>query len=290
MSPAHTEETHARQHGSLLAAQEKRLLVWIAERLPRWVSSDHLSLLGLSAMLGAGVAFWAAGSNSWLLLGVVVALAVNWFGDSLDGTVARVRDQQRPRYGFYVDHVLDLAGALFLLGGMALSAYMSPVAGLSLLVAYMMVSAESYLATHARGVFKLSFLRIGPTELRLLLAAGVLRLMVDPTVSLFGRELLLLDVGGVVAAAGLGVTFVVSAARNTAALYRQEPLPAGRGAEPQGAPERRRQRTVSVEILPRVTRPNLGQPRLGVSPRNGTWSRSSHESLTGSERSERARW
>jgi len=217
---------------------------------------------------------------------VVVALAVNWFGDSLDGTVARVRDQQRPRYGFYVDHVLDLAGALFLFGGMALSAYMSPLVGLSLLVAYMMVSAESYLATHARGVFKLSFLRVGPTELRLLLAVGALALMVSPTVSFFGREFLLLDVGGVVTAAGLGMAFVVSAARNTAALYRQEPLPAGRGAEPQSMPERRRQRTVSVEMLPRVTRPNLGQPQLGVSPRNGSWSRGSHETHNGSERAQ----
>jgi len=159
------------------------------------------------------------------LLGVVAALATNWFGDSLDGTVARVRNQQRPRYGFYVDHVLDVAGALFLFGGMAASAYMSPVVGLGLLVAYMMVSAESYLATHARKVFKMSFLRIGPTELRLLMAAGALRLMVDPMVSLFGREFLLLDVGGIGATIGLGVAFVVSAVRNTVALYHEEPLP-----------------------------------------------------------------
>lgn len=245
---------HQREHGSLLAAHEKRLLVWIAERLPRRVSSDHLSLLGLLAMLGAGLAFWAAGFNSWWMAAVVVALAVNWFGDSLDGTVARVRNQQRPRYGFYVDHVLDMVGALFLFGGMALSSFMSPVVGLALLVAYMMVSAESYLATHTRSVFKLSFMRVGPTELRLLLAVGVARLAFDPTVSLFGREFLLLDVGGVVATAGLGFAFLASAARNTAALYREEPLPTGNnkrdahaqrphaapGAEPGGKKARRR--------------------------------------------------
>lgn len=225
MTPTTREKPHEREHGSLLAAAEKRLLVWIAARLPRQVSSDHLSLLGLSSMLAAGLAFWGASWNSWLLLGVVAALATNWFGDSLDGTVARVRNQQRPRYGFYVDHVLDVAGALFLFGGMAASAYMSPVVGLGLLVAYMMVSAESYLATHARKVFKMSFLRIGPTELRLLMAAGALRLMVDPTVSLFGREFLLLDVGGIGATIGLGVAFVVSAVRNTVALYHEEPLP-----------------------------------------------------------------
>ncbi len=274
MTPTTAERPHEREHGSLLAAAEKRLLVWIAERLPSQVSSDHLSLLGISSMLVAGLAFWAASWNSWLLLGVVAALATNWFGDSLDGTVARVRNQQRPRYGFYVDHVLDVAGALFLFGGMAASIYMSPIVGLGLLVAYMMVSAESYLATHARRVFKMSFLRIGPTELRLLMAAGALRLMVDPTVSLFGREFLLLDVGGVGATIGLGVAFVVSAARNTVALYREEPLPQGdmgkKAAKTHAAGDEERFRTGTLDSLPRVTRPDLGQPQLAVSPRRSS--------------------
>jgi hypothetical protein len=128
---------------------------------------------------------------------------------------------------------------------------MSPSVGLGLLVAYMMVSAESYLATHTRGVFKLSFVGFGPTELRLLLAAGALGIMISPTVSLFGREFLLLDVGGVVAAAGLGIAFVVSAVRNTAALYREDPLPTGRRAESQGKPARRRRPALSGEMLPR---------------------------------------
>lgn len=268
MSTELAKQPHQRQQGSLTAAAEKRLLVWIAERLPTQVNSDHLSLLGLVSMLAAGLFFWGASWNPWLLVGVVAALASNWFGDSLDGTVARVRNQQRPRYGFYVDHVLDVAGSLFLFGGMATSAYMSPVVGLSLLVAYMMVSAESYLATHARSVFKMSFMRVGPTELRLLLAAGTLRVMVDPTVALFGREFLLLDVGGVVATAGLGVAFVVSAVRNTAALYREEPLPTV--AEPEDVAAEEKQRTLTLDRLPRVTRPNLGQPQLAVSPRRSS--------------------
>lgn len=225
MNPAKPEAQHERQHGSLLAIREKQLLVWMARRLPDSVGPDHLSALGLSAMLVAGIAFWASGLHALWLWAVVAALAVNWFGDSLDGTVARVREQQRPRYGFYVDHVLDVAGAAFLFGGMALSVHMNTALGLALLGAYLMVSAESYLATHARSVFKLSFLRVGPTELRLVLAAGVLRLMVDPTVNLFGREFLLFDVGGVIATAGLLLAFGVSAVRNTRSLYREEPMP-----------------------------------------------------------------
>ena len=88
---------HERDHRSILAASEKRLLVWLAGRLPRAINADHLSGLGLAAMLAAGLAFVASRWSEVWLLGVVAGLAVNWFGDSLDGTVARVRDEQRPR-------------------------------------------------------------------------------------------------------------------------------------------------------------------------------------------------
>src|SRR5436305_15247559 len=96
-----------RVHTSLLAAAEKRALIGIAYRLPKWVNSDHLTALGFVALVGAGGAYWAASREPLALLLVIVLLALNWFGDSLDGTVARVRNRQRPRYGFYIDHILD---------------------------------------------------------------------------------------------------------------------------------------------------------------------------------------
>ncbi len=216
---------HVRENHSVLARVEKKTLIWIAERLPLWVNSDHLSLLGLTAMVVAGGAFWAAHLHSAALLVVVVALAVNWFGDSLDGTVARVRNHQRPRYGFYVDHVIDVVGAFFLFGGMALSPYVSPVVSLVLLVAYLMLCAETYLATHARGVFRLSMFWMGPTELRILLSIGALFLLYKPTVVIAGTHLLLFDVGGVVAIVGMFLALLVSTVGNTLALYRAEPLP-----------------------------------------------------------------
>ena len=214
---------HVREHASLLVQSEKRLLIWIAQRLPARVSPDHLSLLGLLAMLLAGLAYWASQWDPRALLIVVVALALNWFGDSLDGTLARVRNGQRPRYGFYVDHVIDVAGTFFLLGGLAVSSYMTPLIALGVLVAYLIVCAESFLAVHTIGVFRMSHVGIGPTELRILLAAGTLFLLFKTTVPLagFGR-FLLFDVGGVCAIAALAVTFVVSAVRNTVALYREE--------------------------------------------------------------------
>lgn len=222
---------HVRQQTSALTKIEKRTLIWLAERLPRAVNSDHLTVLGLSAMAAAGAALWI---SHWVLVAPLIAigaLVVNWFGDSLDGTVARVRNQQRPMYGFYVDHVIDVVGAFFLFGGLGLSPFMSPTIALLLLVAYLMVSAELYLATHACGVFRLDMLKIGPTELRILLAVGILYAMYRPLVTIDGHEYLLFDVGGLIATVGMFGGLVGSTIRNTVTLYRAEPIPA--------APERR---------------------------------------------------
>ena len=217
---------HVREHGSLLASMERRGLIWIAERLPASINSDHLSCLALVSMAAAGVSFASFGVGPWAAAGVIVSLALNWFGDSLDGTLARVRHTPRPRYGFYVDHVIDLAGTACLMAGLACSGLMNPLVGLALLAAYLLVSAESYLATHAAGVFRLSFVGIGPTELRIILAIGALKTMSSPWVAIRGfGPVLLFDVGGIAAVVGLVVAFAVSAIRNTRALYRAEPLP-----------------------------------------------------------------
>ena len=112
---------HIREHRSLLADAEKRLLIFIARRLPRWINSDHLTLIGLLSMPLAGIAFARIPDAPWSAGLFVVALAANWFGDSLDGTLARVRDQQRPRFGYYVDHVIDLAGTAALFAGIGAS-------------------------------------------------------------------------------------------------------------------------------------------------------------------------
>lgn len=217
--------THIREHGSLLAGTEKTALVWMARRLPRWVNSDHLTLLGFVAMLFAGIAYAAASRYPWALFFVALALALNWFGDSMDGTVARVRNQQRPRYGYYVDHVLDMVGTFSLLGGLALSGYMNPLLALAMLAAYMTAAAEEFLATHVRRVFHLSFLGFGPTELRIILAAGSLYLLYQPWVNLGSLgSYRLFDVGGAIAIVGLVMKVVISAIRNTRALYSEERL------------------------------------------------------------------
>jgi phosphatidylglycerophosphate synthase len=193
--------------------------------MPARVNSDHLTSLALLAMLGAGLSYWLASVTPLGLLLVVVCLALNWFGDSLDGTLARVRNHQRPRYGYYVDHIVDGFGALFLLGGLALSGYMHPFIALGLLLAYYLLSIDSYLAAHTVGQFKITHFYMGPTELRILLAIGNLMLLVHPNATILGQTYRLFDVGGAVAIAGLFVTLLVSVVRNTRTLYRAEPIP-----------------------------------------------------------------
>ena len=219
---------HTRENRGLLAAHEKRALVWLASRLPTQVTSDHLSGLGLAAMLATGLSFAALRLTPWAAVGVVLSLALNWFGDSLDGTVARVRGHQRPRYGFYVDHVIDLAGTTCLMAGLACSGLMSPLGAALLLAAYLLVSAEIFLATHAVGVFRMSFLGFGATELRIALAVGTIAAADNPYVSVIGLGTVrLFDVGGAVAAAMLVMAFTVSAVRHIRALSEAEPVGTG---------------------------------------------------------------
>ncbi len=210
---------------SWIAAAEKRVLLWLAARTPDRIGPDHLTVLGLAAQIGAGTFYALAAYHRYALLAVIACLALNWLGDSLDGTLARVRQRQRPRYGFYVDHMVDSFGALAMMGGLALSGYVHPWIAIGLLIAFLMLSIQSYLATHALGEFRISFWRFGPTELRILLAIGNLALFWKPVVHLFGGIYRLFDVGGAIGLAGMGLMVVVFTLQNTVRLYREERIP-----------------------------------------------------------------
>lgn len=211
-----------RQQTSLLAPLERVCLSWLARNMPPWVKPDHLTLLGFGAMLVAGVCYALAKWWPPALLIVNLCLAINWFGDSLDGTLARVRNKQRPRYGFYVDHIIDAFGILFIICGLALSGYMTWTIALAVLVIYFMISIDVYLATYTIGTFKLSFYKISPTELRILLAIGNIRAMSHPTAHAFGDSYLFFDIGAVIAMVLMAIVLVVSVTRNTITLYRAE--------------------------------------------------------------------
>ncbi|MGA3130972.1 MAG: CDP-alcohol phosphatidyltransferase family protein [Terracidiphilus sp.] len=213
-----------RVNQALTARMEKRALTWVAERAPQWVSSDQLTLLGLGAQIGAGVCYTLARWDRRALLLVIVCLVLNWLGDSLDGTLARVRRQERPRYGFYVDHIVDILGSVVLMCGLGASGLLHWATAMAMLVAFLVLSSESYLATYTLSCFQLSQGIFGPTEIRILLALGNLAALRSPYSTVFGHRWLLFDLGGAIAAAAMATMAISVAVRHTAQLYQQEPL------------------------------------------------------------------
>ena len=216
--------TARRVNGALTASLEKRMLQAMARRMPRWVSSDQLTLLGFTAQIGAGVAYALSRYNRYALLTVILCLVLNWFGDSMDGTLARIRCQQRPRYGFYVDHMADIFGAIALMCGLGLSGFVHWQIAIAMLIAFLLLSSESYLATYTLSRFQLSQGIFGPTEIRILLIGGNLALLRSPYSTVFGHKLLLLDLGGAIAVVCMAAMAMLTTVRHTAQLYCEEPL------------------------------------------------------------------
>jgi archaetidylinositol phosphate synthase len=210
---------------SLTANIERKALLWLAGRTPERIGPDHLTALGFAAQFLAGVSYALARWDKYALLLVVAFIAVNWLGDSLDGTLARHRERLRPRYGFYVDHMVDTFGATFLVAGLAVSKYMHWQVAAAVLVAFLVLSVETYLAAYTLHEFRLSHGMFGPTELRILLIIGTVVLLFHPYAVLFGRQFLLFDVGGAIATAGMLAMAVAATIRHTLQLYAEERLP-----------------------------------------------------------------
>lgn len=214
----------SRLNRSLTAQAEKHALEWMAERAPAWLTSDQLTVLGFSAQIGAGISYALSRFNRYALLLVIVCLALNWLGDSLDGTLARVRHRQRPRYGFYVDHIVDIFGSVALMCGLGCSGFLHWQIALAMLIAFLLLAGESYLATYTLACFELSQGVFGPTEIRILLVLGNLALLRSSYATILGHKLLLFDLAGAIAAASMFAMVICVAVRHIAQLYRQEPL------------------------------------------------------------------
>jgi archaetidylinositol phosphate synthase len=224
LSPAQRFVSAKRLQESIFSQSEKAILLRIVRLIPQWINSDHLTILGFLAQCLAGVCY---GISRWhrsaLLLGIVF-IALNWLGDSLDGTLARFRKLERPGYGFYVDHLTDTIAAPFLMGGLAFSGYIHPAIAFGMLVSFLMLSIEAYLSTYTLGRFRLSYWLFGPTEIRILLAIGNIALLNHSVVKLFGMRFRLFDIGGSIAILGMTIMLIVSAIAHTAKLYREETI------------------------------------------------------------------
>ena len=224
MTPKTEHQDSKRVQQSLLAPIEKVALLKLASWMPEWVNSDHLTLLGLLSMLFAGISYYLARRDHSYLFVASFWIVLNWFGDSLDGTLARYRRKLRPRYGYYVDHIIDAFGTLFLALGLGLSGYMSLTVSLVFVIAYFMMSIQTYLASNVFQVFQISFWKLSPTEVRIALIAGNTYAWFRPQVTLMGNDYRIFDVGAAVSIAGMAVMLLVTTIRNTARLYREERL------------------------------------------------------------------
>ena len=216
--------TAPRQKTFLLARPEARVLEWIARRLPSWVMPDHLTVLGVLAAVGIAVAYALSGSDAWLWAASGL-LVVHWLGDSLDGTLARVRRTERPRYGYYLDHLVDAIATTLIGIGLGLSPHMLMLTGLVIVIAYLVLSINTYLETNALGVFSLGYGRLGPTEARLglILLNTLLALGVGLGFHVGGLGLTVLDLIGLGIAGLMAAGLVARAARNLRTLAELEP-------------------------------------------------------------------
>jgi archaetidylinositol phosphate synthase len=223
--PAQRTVDAAREPNFLLAKPEKRALRAIAHRLPRWILPDDLTALGVLSAIAICVAYVLSNESSawlWVASGLLV---VHWLGDSLDGTLARVRGIQRPKYGYYLDHLVDAISTALIGIGLGLSPYMLLSVGTLIVVAYLVLSINVYLEAHTLGRFSIGYGLIGPTEVRVILIAlnTVLALSGGLDFDLRDTTLTVLDLVGL-AIAGVMVALLLGRAfRNLRELAAAEP-------------------------------------------------------------------
>ena len=214
-----------REPNFLLARQEKRVLTAIARRLPRWILPDDLTALGVLAAVGICIAYQATNAGAWWLWVASGLLVVHWLGDSLDGTLARVRGIERPRYGYYLDHLVDAISTACIGIGLGLSPYMLLSTGALIVVAYLMLSINVYLESYALGRFSIGYGRVGPTEVRVILIAlnTALALGAGLDFHLAGIGMTAFDIVGLAVAGVMCVLLIGRAVANLRRLRIEEP-------------------------------------------------------------------
>ena len=209
----------------LLAAPERRLLRFLAAHIPPSISPNHMTGLGVLAACGTGAAYALSSVHTAWLWAAIGCLVIQWFGDSLDGTLARVRGIERPRYGYYLDHIVDAFATAVIGLGLGLSPFVDMGVALALVIAYLVLSINVYLESSVLGVFKLGYSRIGPTEVRIILIGATALLALFPA----GLPLAALSLRAiangvlVLVVLGMGAMLIGRVARNLSTLARLEP-------------------------------------------------------------------
>lgn len=211
---------------SIINGVEKRVLVWLAERQPRWVTSDMLTLMGVVGAFLTGLGFYLTHYDiNWLWLSSA-GLIINWYGDSLDGTLARVRNCQRPLYGYYIDHTVDCINEAFMFIGAGLSPLVDIDLALYVFVLYLFMTINVSINAHLNSEFRLTYAKLGPTEFRLIIVIANTVLILFPrlvtyTLTLGGRAYTTLDLVAIAIIVLLAVIYlatIIADARHYAAI------------------------------------------------------------------------
>ena len=217
---------------SILNAPEKKILNWLAARQPDWVTSDMLTAIGSVGALMIGTGYALSGVNINFLWLSTLGLFVNWYGDSLDGTLARYRNAQRPKYGFFIDHMVDCFNEVAMFVGFGLSPFVKFNLGLMVLACYFMISIYVYISAHLKGEFKLTYAKCGPTEIRFIAVIVNTGLLFVPAVrqfaldiTLFGHDisLSLFDIVAIVLVVGMLLLIFINFIKDAKQYAKLEP-------------------------------------------------------------------
>ncbi len=216
---------HERTAPFLLAGFERRVLPRLARALPAWIVPDHLTALGLLSSTWIAAAYILSNRDPAWLWGASLGLVIQWYGDSLDGTLARVRKIERPRYGYYLDHITDAYSTVVIGIGLGLSPYMVLSIGLTVVILYLIMSINVYLETYVLGEFRLGYAVLGPTEARLaLIAMNTVAIGLGPMrFEVVGVSLTLFDIFGALGVVAMGALMLIRVGGNLRALARLEP-------------------------------------------------------------------
>jgi archaetidylinositol phosphate synthase len=205
-------EKHERVHEMLLGPLERPALQWLSARLPMWMTPDVLTLIGIFGSMVTFAGYWAAKVDKNFLWLASLGFVINWFGDSLDGTIARYRKIERPKYGYFVDHTVDSFSMVLVFTGLGLSPYVRLDIACLALVGYLLMSVLTYVEAYVSGKFQLSYAKVGPTEMRLIaiMATVLIYFLGNPSVDLSFVSLTVFDLIVAVIAALLFIAFLVT--------------------------------------------------------------------------------
>jgi len=214
---------HTREHQMLLGPLERPALQWLAPRMPAWVTPDVLTTIGVVGSVIIFLGYWLSGSSVWWLMAVNLGFVINWFGDSLDGTLARFRKIERPKFGFYIDHTVDAVSEFLTIIGIGMSPFMRLDIAAFALIGYLLMSVHVYVRTATDGVFKISYGTVGPTELRAIIMLVNVAIFSFP--GFFTRalawDLLPFDIIGIILAALLTIVFLAASWKEAVRLVKE---------------------------------------------------------------------